>query len=261
LEPHHRSAIEAFVATYGAREEFIALLLVGSLAHGFATPSSDVDVILVATEEEYERRVRDRRLAFVEFDVCPYPGVYVDGKVTARSMLQRIAESGSDPARYAFKGAEVLASRDGDLRALLARVTRFPSEQRAIREHRFLCQVLAWTWYMGQAEGRRDAYLTLVATQRLALFACRVVLNRNEVLFPYHKWLRTETLRAPLQPEGFAADLQALLDRPSLATAQRVKDGVLAFVGRVGQEPDWPTQFMFDSELNWLHHEAPVDDL
>ncbi len=259
--PHHAQAIERFVAKYGGDDAFVALLLVGSLAHGFATPASDVDVILVATEAEFLRRQGERTLAFVEPDLCDHAGGYVDAKVTTTSLLQRVAERGSDPARYAFEGATVLSSREPGLGALLARVARFPVEAKADRERRFLCQVLAWTWYMGQAEAHRDAYLTAVATQKLALFACRVVLNRNERLYPYHKWLVRETVRAPLQPEAFDARLHDLLGRPSLAAAQRLQDAVLAFVGDGARDLDWPTQFMLDSELNWLHHEAPIDDL
>jgi predicted nucleotidyltransferase len=261
VERHHAQAIEGFVARYGARDEFVGLLLVGSIAHGFATPASDVDVIVVATEDEFRRREREHRLAFVERDLCAYPGGYVDVKVTSLSLLHRVADRGSDPARYAFKDAAILASREPALPDLLSRLARFPVELKASREGRFLCQVLAWTWYMGQAEAHRDAYLTAVATQKLALFACRVVLNRNETLFPYHKWLLTETTRAPLQPEGFAACVHDLLERPSSASAQRLQDAVLGFVGEAGRGLDWPTQFMVDSELNWLHHEAPIDDL
>jgi predicted nucleotidyltransferase len=261
MEPHHAQAIDGFVARYAAKEEFVALLLVGSLAHGFASPASDVDVMLVATDEEFRRRERERRLAFVERDLCAYPGGYVDVKVTSLSLLDRVADRGSDPARYAFKDAAILASREPALRDLLHRVARFPVEQKATRERRFLCQVLAWAWYMGQAEAHRDAYLTTVATQKLALFACRVVLNRNETLFPYHKWLVRETIRAPLQPDAFEPGLRDLLARPSSAAAERLRDAVLAFVGEAGAGLDWPAQFMADSELNWLHHEAPIDDV
>ena len=261
MAPHHAQAVERFVAKYGADDAFVALLLVGSLAHRFATPASDVDVLLVATEAEFERRQGERRLAFVERDLCGYAGGYVDCKIASLPLLRRVADRGSDPARYAFADATILASRAPELGELIARITRFPVEEKAARERRFLCQVLAWTWYVGQAEAHRDAYLMATATQKLVLFACRVVLNHNERLYPYHKWLVRETVRAPLQPEAFEARLRDLLERPSLTAAQHLQDAVLAFAGEAGRDLDWSTQFMVDSELNWLHHEAPIDDL
>ena len=87
------------------------------------------------------------------------------------------------------------------------------------------------------------------------LFACRVVLNENELLYPFHKWLLEETRRAPRQPEGFMALLDALMAAPTMAAAQALSDRVFAFAGRAEKETDWPNQFMRDSELNWLEHE------
>ncbi len=261
MEAHHSKAIDEFLAKYAARDEFIAILLVGSLAHGFAKVNSDVDIILVATEDEYQRRKNDKRLAYSLWNICTYPGGYIDCKVVSLASLNQIAERGNDPARYAFKDATVLFSRTDALDSVLKRVTRFPIEQMVSREHRFICQVLAWKWYMSQAEENKNAYLVYLATQKLALFASRVILNRNEALYPYHKWLLEETKKALIKPEGFLETLDELLHRPSFATAQKLADILLGFVGMKEKDVDWPNQFMVDSEMNWLMHEAPVDDL
>ena len=261
LAPHHAAAVEAVVERFGMGDICEALLLVGSSAHGSGSPGSDVDVILVASEAEFARRRRERTLAFVVHGLATRPGGYVDVKVTSRTMLERIARRGSDPARYAFRDARILLTRDPSIGALLERVVRFPVEQRQTREHRFLAQVLAWTWFMEQAEAHDNLYLSTVATHKLVLFACRVVLNANEAVYPYHKWLLRETEQLPRQPEGFSELIAELLRRPSSAAAQRLKDAVLAFAGAQEQKLDWPNQFMVDSELSWLEHEAPIDDL
>jgi hypothetical protein len=65
----------------------------------------------------------------------------------------------------------------------------------------------------------------------------------------------------PRRPEGFADRIAELLARPSAAAARRLKDAVLAFAGEREANLDWSNQFLLDSELNWLEHEAPVDDL
>lgn len=261
LAPHHAAAVAAFAERFAADDEFVASLLVGSLVHGHGRSESDVDVILVATEDAFERRRREGRLAFVIRELATWPGGYVDVKVTSRSLLARVAARGSDPARYAFRDAVVLQTRDPAIGDLLARVARFPVEQQADRERRFLAQVLAWTWFMEQAEVHANAYLTTVAVGKLVLFACRVVLNANGALYPYHKWLLRETEAQPRQPDGFADLVAEALARPSVASARRLKDAVVAFVGPGAAAVDWPNQFMVDSEFNWLEHEAPIDDL
>ena len=261
MTPEQQRAIDTFLAAYAPKPEFPAILLAGSLAHGFAKPTSDVDILLVATEAEFERRVLERKLTFSLWDVCEYEGGYIDCKVVSIASLQQVRERGSDPARYAFKDARILHSRLPELGALLDAVAQFPVQEQDARRHRFLCQLLAWKWYLSQSIDKANPYLITLAVQKLVLFACRVVLNENELLYPFHKWLLEETRRAPRQPEGFMALLDALMAAPTMAAAQALSDRVFAFAGRAEKETDWPNQFMRDSELNWLEHEAPVDDL
>jgi hypothetical protein len=261
MDAHHTAAISDFLAIYTRKPEYLAIVLGGSLAHGFERSDSDVDVNLVATEGEYERRHRDRQLAFSLRDICTYPGGYIDCKVVSLGSLHEIAQRGSDAARYAFKDARILHTTTPALAPLLAEIARFPVEQQAARQHRFACQLLAWKWYMSQAEEKQNAYLFHLATQKVVLFACRAVLNRNLALYPYHKWLLAEVTRLQSRPDGFLDELDVLLRTPSFAQAQRITDAVCAFLGLREADIDWPNQFMIDSEMNWLQHEPPIDDV
>ena len=47
LSPHHASTIHALVEAFRVDQSIRALVLGGSLAHGFARPDSDVDVTIV----------------------------------------------------------------------------------------------------------------------------------------------------------------------------------------------------------------------
>jgi hypothetical protein len=133
--------------------------------------------------------------------------------------------------------------------------------EREGRRHRFACQLLAWKWYLSQGEAKRNKYLIFLAAQKIVLFACRLILNENGMLYPYHKWLLEETGRAPKRPEAFLSDIGLFLEAPGFALAQRIVDGVFAFLGLEEKSVDWPNSFMADSEMNWIAHEAPIDDL
>lgn len=261
MEAHHQRAIDGFLARYRDGEGVEAILLVGSLAHGFARADSDVDIIIVLGEAEYAGRKRENALAFSLWDICDYEGGYVDCKVTSRSAMRAVAERGSDPARYAYKDAVVLFSRDGSARDMIADVTRFPKHDKAERQRRFACQLLAWKWYMSQAEQKRNAYLTHLACQKIALFASRIVLNHNEMLYPYHKWLLAETMKAPEKPDGFDCLIAAFVENPTYARADTIVNETLRYIGISEKSADWPNQFMIDSEMTWLDHESPIDDL
>jgi len=67
MHPHHEAAIERVVAQLRADPEVKALLLAGSIAHGFQSADSDVDLLIVVSD----------------------------------------AERGSEPARFAFEDAHV----------------------------------------------------------------------------------------------------------------------------------------------------------
>src|SRR5690606_18991170 len=115
MERHHQESIEQFVARYEHDTSVVGLLLGGSIAHGFAAPDSDIDILIVVEEPEYQARKQANTLAFSVRDVCTYPGGYVDCKVVSLSFLAMVAERGSDPARYAFQDSKVLLSRVDDL--------------------------------------------------------------------------------------------------------------------------------------------------
>ncbi len=64
MEKHHQEAIEKFLDRYKADTTILAVLLGGSLAHGFAEANSDIDVAIIVDEIEYAKRKRQNKLAF-----------------------------------------------------------------------------------------------------------------------------------------------------------------------------------------------------
>jgi predicted nucleotidyltransferase len=261
MEKHHRDAIAKFVDIYAIQESVLAILVVGSIAHGFEKPNSDIDVILVVDDDEYESRVRNGKLAFSLQDLCTYEGGYVDCKVVNLSFLNLVSKQGSDAARYAFEGAQVEFSRIPDLEGTLEHVVKFPVEEQGSRRHRFISQVLAWRWFFSQGVEKDDHYLMSLAANKLILFGCRIILNENEMLFPFHKWLIARTREAKKKPERFDAIIEKLASRPDYEVAKELVELLLEFLGLEEKSVDWPNQFMVDTEFNWLYKQTPVDDL
>lgn len=261
MEKHHQEAIDKFVAIYKNDPTILAILLGGSLAHGFASPDADIDVCLLVDSEAFQKRKAANKLAFSLFDICTYEHGYVDCKVVDLALLSRIAQQGSDPARYAFKDTMILFSRVGNLEALLSEVTRYPTEQQVERRKRFVAQLLAWKWYYSEGLKKQNTYLVFLALQKLVLFASRIVLNENALLYPYHKWLLRVVGTAEKKPEGFLGKVDALFERHTLENVDCFCQEILAFIGFTEQTVDWPNYFMKDSEQNWLEHEPPIDDL
>ena len=262
MEPHHAASIDNLVEALAPDRTIRALILAGSIAHGFARPESDIDVVIVVSAAEYRRRRRDGRMHFLNRDLCTYPG-YIDGKYADLPFLRLVARRGSDPARYAFKDCRVLFSRIPDLEGVLAEIACYPVAEKAARRDRFVAQLLAWRWYYGEATRLDNRYLRMLALQKVVLFACRLVLTENELLYPYQKWLTRVVATAPRQPRGFLASLDELLADDSASRVEALCQDVLEFaeVDRARADAGWPSRFMADTELSWMTHEPAIDDL
>jgi predicted nucleotidyltransferase len=263
LAPHHEATIRNVVAAFEADEAVLAVLLAGSIAHGFARPDSDVDIAIIVTPDEMVRRREAGALTYFDRSLATYEAGYVDGKYHDLGFLRDVAARGSDQARYAFVGARPLFSRVEGLDALLAAAVRYPIEEQAERIERFAGQLLAWRWYHGEAIRLGERYLELLSVQKVVLFASRIVLAANALLFPYHKWMLHVVAAAPDRPTALLDDIGALLAAPTAEGIAGVSDAVLAHysldLDRLATA--WPMHFMRDTELAWMTGTPPIDEL
>lgn len=261
MEKHHQESIDKFVEIYKQNGSILAILLGGSIAHGFAQPDSDIDVCLLVDSQEFQKRKAANKLAFSLWDICTYDQGYIDCKVVDIELLTRVAQHGSDPARYAFKDNLVLFSRADNIQELLSNITLFPKDKTDERRKRFASQLLAWKWYYSEGVKKQNSYLVFLALQKIVLFSSRLILNENELLYPYHKWLLKVVETAGRKPKGFLGKINELFERHTLEAVNNFCLEALAFVNFTEQSVDWPNYFLKDSEQNWLAHEPPVDDL
>jgi hypothetical protein len=258
---HHREALARAVARIRKDPRVLAVILAGSLAHGYARRNSDVDLIIVVPDRDYRKRLRDGNITYWESESCRYKDGYVDGKYTSPAFLQAVARRGSDPARYAFRDAKVVFTRMRSIRGLLRRIARYPAKEGKTREARFLSQLAAWQWYYHEALKHRNAYLRTVAVSKIILFGCRLVLARNRVLYPYHKWMLRKLGEQKRKPRGILPLIHRILARSDPVTVERFIAMARKYAMTRKPDPRWARHFMMDSELNWLRGRPPVDDL
>jgi hypothetical protein len=263
MEPHHAASIKNLVTEFESDPSVLALVLGGSLAHGFARPDSDIDVAMVVEPADFQSRRLNGKLHYNNRSLCTYAAGYIDGKYLDVEFLRLVAARGSDPARFAFKDSRILFSRVDGLERLLAEIVRFPVEQKLERTARFSSQLLAWRWYYSEAVRQGSPYLLHLALQKITLFSCRIVLTENEMLYPYHKWMLRVAESAPRRPVAFPNNIKELLTQHTWNQIDEYCRGILTFAGVDIAEAEavWPTRFMRDTELRWLSGEPAIDDL
>lgn len=259
--PHHEAAVANVVARFSADDEVLAIVLAGSIAHGYATASSDVDILLVVSDLRLAELESQSATAFSDVELAGYEGGYIDVKYVSPGYIDLVAERGSEPARFAFEGARVVFSRVEGIEARLHAASRYPLEVKLDRVARFAAQLDAWRWMAGEAGKKNDPYLAAAATSRVVLFAGRLLLAHNERLYPFHKWFLRELDAAPLKPEGIVELMRTASASPSAAGAEAVADAVFGFREWERGDVSWPNHFIHDTEQAWVRDAASVGDL
>lgn len=255
---HHRETIQRLVAVLEDDPRYRALIVGGSIAKGRETPTSDVDILLVATDDEFRRRVQDVDLWYSNREVADYPGGYVDGHVIDHQFLIDVADHGSEPARAAFVGAFAPYARIPDLDALLARIPVYPEHERVAKITAFYSQLALLKGFVREGKERGDHYLLSWAATDMVFYGGRLILAHNRILYPWRKWLMHEVAHAPDKPDDFMSLADRLLARPNAETATALWDCIVSF-------RDWGvsietavSQFILDVEWGWREGHAPL---
>jgi len=261
MYPHHSQSIQNVKEYFQRDPEVLALLLSGSIAHGFQSPASDVDVMIFVSEQDYQKRFQTGQLHFFNRELCTYEGGYVDGKYLSLNFVRQVSDKGSEPARFAFEGSQVLFSRVEGFQEAVCKIAEYPASEKMERIKRFYAQFEAWHWYCGEALSKNNQYLLGTAISKLILFGGRLILAHNEMLYPYHKWFLKVLGGAKEKPSDLMDCIQALTEAPTAETVETFYESVKAFQPWSDHPHSWPVQFLLDSELNWMDGKTPVDDL
>jgi hypothetical protein len=185
----------------------------------------------------------------------------VDGKYLSLNFVRQVSEKGSEPARFAFEGSQVLFSRVAGFQEAVCNIAEYPVSEKMDRIRRFYAQFEAWHWYCGEALAKNNQYLLGTARSKLILFGGRLILAHNEMLYPYHKWFLKVLEGAKEKPSDLMDCIQALAEAPTAGTIETFYERIKTFQPWSDTPHSWPVQFLLDSELNWMDGKTPVDDL
>jgi len=214
IRDHHQRAIHKLADAFRDDPRFLGLIVGGSVARGYASDDLDLDFLIIATDDEYERRRAERDLFINRRDLCDYKGGYVNGKIIDLPFLADVADRGNEPSRAAFEGSFVAYSHAANLDALLERIPVYPDAGHDERIRAFYSMAFIQHWPIHEAERHSNRYTLVRAASQLALFAGRLILAHNRRLFPYHKWL-ARTLGDVLDKrDDLMTCFNALLDEP-----------------------------------------------
>ncbi|MEK5029538.1 nucleotidyltransferase domain-containing protein [Paenibacillus sp. FSL M7-1046] len=258
---HHQKAIDAITAKLKVREEILGIIIGGSIAHGYANETSDLDIMIVLSEEDYQEAYAVNELGFFETESCPYEGGYVDGKVVSVDYIRKVAEYGSEPAKFAFKDTFLSYSKVEGLEEWIQAASRYPIEKKEDHIKKFYAQFETWKWYYYEGLKRNNQLLMDYSRTNVVLFAGRLILAFNEKLFPSYKWLLKELEAAEHKPDQFMLLMSNVIELKTADSIEALYASIVAFHEWYPSDKHWSIQFMIDSQLNWVDGNVPILDL
>lgn len=258
---HHEETINTLLKKLKVDEEIEGILLSGSIAHGFESKRSDVDIMIIVSEENFEKRCKSGKLTYWNNELCSYDGGYVDGKYISVSFMEKVADYGSEPSKFAFQGAKVLYSKLNELESLLSKTIKYPINNKETNINRFYAQFQAWKWYCYEAIKHNNLYLLDHSISNYILFGGRLILAYNEILYPYHKWFLKVLNAANEKPKDLESIINNLLSNKNKENIENFYDAIINFTNWNVGESNWPNQFAMDSELTWMYGNIPVSDI
>lgn len=261
MEQHHKESINNLIEVLKQDQNVLALILSGSLAKGNYRPDSDIDVFIVVTDEDFERRRLTNDTCYFNTEVCVYTGGYIDGKIINRNFIEKAALQASEPTKASFQGAYVLWSRVEGLNELVTEIAQYDDEKRLYKMESFYAQVQLWGMYF-YMEGvkKKNTYLVERSITELVFYASRYILARNRILFPCHKTMMEFIDSAVDKPENYLQTVNQLMK-------EKRRDQVSAFMEYFNQYArcnlsyeQCVARFIEDSEWNWLNSAVSLQD-
>ena len=87
------------------------------------------------------------------------------------------------------------------------------------------------------------------------------MLAHNQLLYPYHKWFLRVLENAPEKPTTLVSEITGLAANPTREAIEQFGRTIREFRPWQIGHATWPAKFMQDSEVNWLSHPPPIDDI
>ncbi len=185
---HHKESLENLKNYFLDKEEVIAVIFGGSVAKGCERPDSDLDAMIVISDEAYEKRRKTNQTAETIKGYCTYPDGYFDLKYMTKQFLADAAAKGSEPTRNAFVKSQVLFSKDPEILKLVSKIPVFQKQEKEEKMLSFYADF--WlNYYYFLKSCPVDGYMKLHAVNEVIYSIYRMILQEHEILFPSNRRL------------------------------------------------------------------------
>ena len=217
---HHKESIEKLKEYFIGQEGVAAIVLDGSVVKGNARPDSDIDAVIVVTEERFARLSAEGKFAEVIAGYCTYEGGYFDIKYKTKAFLQEAAIRASEPTRNAFVNAQTVYSTDEEIASLVQKIARYPEEELPEKVRCFNANLQLNRGYFLHCVQAENTYMRAHLAQEIVYSVYRLILAENRMLFPCNRRLEEAVRACPRRPANILELGKAFLNDITVAACE-----------------------------------------
>ncbi len=201
---HHEESLKILIDYFKEKEGVIALVFGGSVAKGMERPDSDLDAMVIVTDECYAEKKATNSITETVDGMCTYEGGYFDIKYMTKDYIKMAATKASEPTRNSFLCAQVLFSSDPEIESIVNAIPVFQEEEMDAKMLSFYSNLrLNYDYFWKTC--KPDGFMRLHTANDIIYSCYRMILQENRILFPCNRRLEETVEKAPNKPENFVA--------------------------------------------------------
>ena len=241
------------------RHDFIlGLILIGSLAKNKGNKDSDVDFIVVVNDEEYEKRKLSKNyFCGTLFEQTNYP-VHIDGKIVNKNYLKKIWSEGNECVKNTFSKIKLLYSCDPEINEI---INNFDIINNNKNEN-----IKKFYALMKSNKFKVDDDLNNIIQVKYCIFytvffACRLVLEHNDIYYPCIKNMEKELNKCKNKPDNFIENMHKVLGTYSFDDLESFYKITEEYFNEYRFDDNIRKGYVIENEDYWFFNEKPYSEI
>ncbi len=258
MNENQKETIERLKSLAAEDETILGLILCGSLANGTETDKSDVDVIVVVTDDRFRHEQTNKNFFWgTDFDSNDFP-VEVDGKIVPKRFIEEALRTGNESIRSTLFHSKMIYG-DKELQESLRSFSGSINGKKLQNIRKFYALMKSARFSANVDTGN------LLFVQKCIFdtvyFACRLVLAHNDILFPCVKNLHKEIENCSKIPEDFEDQMNDVLSTQSIEKLARFYKTVDKYFDQYHYDNRIRKGYVLENELFWFFGIKPYAEL
>jgi predicted nucleotidyltransferase len=236
----------------------LGVILTGSLAKNTGNNDSDVDIIVVVNDDEFiKRKLIKNYFCGTIFEQSNFP-VYIDGKIVNKEYLRKIWSEGNESIKNTFSEVKVLYSCDPEIDELL---NNFDKTNYCRSEN-----IKKFYALMKSNRNKANDDLNNILQIKYCIyytvfFACRLILEHNNIYYPCIKNMEKEIKNCKEKPEYFIESMRKVLETYSLEDMEKLYNTTEEYFKEYRFDDDLRKGYVIENEEYWFFNVRPYSEI